>query len=204
MNTRFVCPKEVNGEYFNIHLFICPYSADIEIKKIERNDNVYMAKPRVPMELQSKKVSKEEREARIEAERKLVGDRDLLLRPPSYLNKQEKKIYKELIKPLLHIESLGNSDREIFAIMANAKAMMLEAKKSIENDGMLIPKIDRFGNVEMKENPCIKIYKDYESIFNKNQSQIGLSASARTKLVQIKQEKEEENELDNILGALRS
>ncbi|ALG48564.1 Phage-related protein [Clostridium perfringens] len=163
-----------------------------------------MAKPRVPMELQSKKVSKEEREARIEAERKLVGDRDLLLRPPSYLNKQEKKIYKELIKPLLHIESLGNSDREIFAIMANAKAMMLEAKKSIENDGMLIPKIDRFGNVEMKENPCIKIYKDYESIFNKNQSQIGLSASARTKLVQIKQEKEEENELDNILGALRS
>lgn len=163
-----------------------------------------MAKPRVPMELQSKKVSKEEREARIEAERKLVGDRDLLLRPPSYLNKQEKKIYKELIKPLLHIESLGNSDREIFAIMANAKAMMLEAKKSIENDGMLIPKIDRFGNVEMKENPCIKIYKDYESIFNKNQSQIGLSASARTKLVQIKQEKEEENELNDILGALRS
>ncbi|MDK0789912.1 phage terminase small subunit P27 family [Clostridium perfringens] len=163
-----------------------------------------MAKPRVPMELQSKKVSKEEREARIEAERKLVGDRDLLLRPPSYLNKQEKKIYKELIKPLLHIESLGNSDREIFAIMANAKAMMIEAKKSIENDGMLIPKMDRFGNVEMKENPCIKIYKDYESIFNKNQSQIGLSASARTKLVQIKQEKEEQSELDNILGALRS
>ena len=163
-----------------------------------------MAKPRVPMELQSKKVSKEEREARIEAERKLVGDRDLLLRPPSYLNKQEKKIYKELIKPLLHIESLGNSDREIFAIMANAKAMMIEAKKSIENDGMLIPKMDRFGNVEMKENPCIKIYKDYESIFNKNQSQIGLSASARTKLVQMKQEKEEENELNDILGALRS
>ncbi|EGT0692900.1 phage terminase small subunit P27 family [Clostridium perfringens] len=163
-----------------------------------------MAKPRVPMELQSKKVSKEEREARIEAEKKLVGDRDLLLRPPSYLNKQEKKIYKELIKPLLHIESLGNSDREIFAIMANAKAMMIEAKKSIENDGMLIPKMDRFGNVEMKENPCIKIYKDYESIFNKNQSQIGLSASARTKLVQIKQEKEEQSELDNILGALRS
>lgn len=163
-----------------------------------------MAKPRVPMELQSKKVSKEEREARIEAEKKLVGDRDLLLRPPSYLNKQEKKIYKELIKPLLHIESLGNSDREIFAIMANAKAMMIEAKKSIENDGMLIPKMDRFGNVEIKENPCIKIYKDYESIFNKNQSQIGLSASARTKLVQIKQEKEEQSELDNILGALRS
>lgn len=161
-----------------------------------------MAKPRVPMELQSKKVSKEEREARIEAERKLVGDRDLLLRPPSYLNKQEKKIYKELIKPLLHIESLGNSDREIFAIMANAKAMMLEAKKSIENDGMLIPKMDRFGNVEMKENPCIKIYKDYESIFNKNQSQIGLSASARTKLVQIKQEKEEESELNDIFDGI--
>ncbi|EJT6612774.1 TPA: phage terminase small subunit P27 family [Clostridium perfringens] len=161
-----------------------------------------MAKPRVPMELQSKKVSKEEREARIEAEKKLVGDRDLLLRPPSYLNKQEKKIYKELIKPLLHIESLGNSDREIFAIMANAKAMMIEAKKSIENDGMLIPKMDRFGNVEMKENPCIKIYKDYESIFNKNQSQIGLSASARTKLVQIKQEKEEESELNDIFDGI--
>ncbi|MDZ4993307.1 phage terminase small subunit P27 family [Clostridium perfringens] len=163
-----------------------------------------MPKQRVPMELQSKKVSKEEREARIEAEKKLVGDRDLLLKPPSYLNKQEKKIYKELIKPLIHIESLGNSDREIFAIMANAKFMMLEAKKLIESDGMLVPKVDRFGNIEMKENPCIKIYKDFESIFNKNQSQIGLSASARTKLVQIKEEKESESELNNILSSLRS
>ncbi|WP_032118897.1 MULTISPECIES: phage terminase small subunit P27 family [Clostridium] len=162
-----------------------------------------MAKPRVPMEMQSKKVSKEEREARIAAERALVGERDLLEKPPKYLSKEEKKIYKELLKPLLHIESLGNSDREIFAIMASAKYKMVLCEKEIEQYGLLIDEVDRFGNIKRLPNPAIRIYKDYETIFNKNSSQIGLSASARTKLVQIKNEKESEEELNEILGALR-
>ncbi len=161
-----------------------------------------MSKARVPAELMSKHLSKEELEKRLEAEKALVGDRDQLMKPPKDLCSMEKRIYKELLKPLLHIESLGNSDREIFAIMANAKYMMLMAKKSIAEDGMLIEKYDRLGNLEKKENPSIKIYKDYETIFNKNQQQIGLSAASRTKLVQIKQEKEEELEMNEAFGGL--
>ena len=44
------------------------------------------------MELQSKKVSKEERERRIKAEHELAGDRDLLDTPLEYLNDKEKEI----------------------------------------------------------------------------------------------------------------
>ncbi len=154
------------------------------------------------MEMQSKKVSKEEREKRIEAEKKLVGERDLLETPPDYLSYEEQILYIELINPLLHIECLGNSDREVFAIMANAKCMMLECQKEIEEFGLFVQKIDRFGNIERVKNPAVDVYAKYESIFNKNQAQIGLSASARTKLVQIKQEKENESELNETFNGL--
>ena len=99
-----------------------------------------MAKPRVPMELQTKKVSKEERERRIKAEEDLVGDRSLLSTPPEHLNEQEKEIYLELVEPLIHIKALANADREIIAICANAKYRMLQANNLIEEYGLLVSK----------------------------------------------------------------
>lgn len=161
------------------------------------------ARPRKPVELMSKNLTKDELEKRKAAELELVGDRDLLIKPPKYLNKAERKIYKQLLDPLIHIKTLSNADRQIFGIMANAKYMMDLANKEIENSGMLIQKIDRFGNLELKENPAIKIYKQYENIFRLNATQVGLSPAARAKLIEVKEENKAEDELNEILGSLR-
>ncbi len=163
-----------------------------------------MAKPRVPIELQSKKVSKEERERRIQAENQLVGDRSLLSTPPEHLNEQEKEIYLELVEPLLHIKALANADREIIAICANAKYRMLQANKLIEEYGLLVSKENtKTHQVELVENPAIKTFKTYEGIFNKNMTAIGMSASARSKFAVNVENEKKENKLDNILSGLR-
>lgn len=163
-----------------------------------------MAKPRVPMELQSKKVSKEERERRIQAESELVGDRSLLSTPPEHLREPEKEIYLELVKPLLHIKALANADREIIAICANAKHRMLQANELIEQYGLLVNKENtKTHQVELVENPAIKTFKTYEGIFNKNMTAIGMSASARSKFAQNVDNEQKENKLNNLLNGLR-
>lgn len=163
-----------------------------------------MAKPRVPMELQSKKVSKDEREKRIKAEHELVGDRDLLDTPLEYLNDKEKEIYIELVKPLLHIKALANADREIISICANAKYNMIQAKELIEKYGLLVEKENtKTHQIELVENPAIKIYKTYEAIFNKNMTAIGMSASARSKFAVNIETQEKESRLNDILKGLR-
>lgn len=163
-----------------------------------------MARPRTPMELQTKKVSKEERERRIKAESELVGDRNLLDVPPDYLNEQEKEIYLELVEPLLHIKALANADREIIAICANAKYRMLQANELIETYGLIIERSNpRTKELELVENPSIKTFKTYEGIFNKNMTAIGMSASARSKFAANVENEKKENKLDNILSGLR-
>ncbi|MFR0019455.1 MAG: phage terminase small subunit P27 family [Paraclostridium sp.] len=163
-----------------------------------------MAKPRVPMELQSKKVSKEEREKRIKVESALVGERDLLTTPPEYLNEMEQEIYLELVQPLLHIKALGNADREIIAICANAKYRMLQANELVEEHGLLVMKENtKTHQVELVENPAIKTYKTYEGIFNKNMTAIGMSASARSKFATNVENETKENKLNNLLSGLR-
>lgn len=163
-----------------------------------------MAKPRVPMELQSKKVSKEERERRIKAENELVGDRSLLSTPPEHLREPEKEIYLELVKPLLHIKALANADREIIAICANAKYRMIQANELIERYGLLVNKENtKTHQVELVENPAIKTFKTYEGIFNRNMTAIGMSASARSKFAINIEQETKENKLNNLLNGLR-
>ncbi|SCI12932.1 Phage terminase%2C small subunit [uncultured Clostridium sp.] len=163
-----------------------------------------MAKPRVPMELQSKKVSKEERERRIQAENELVGDRSLLSTPPEHLREPEKEIYLELVKPLLHIKALANADREIIAICANAKYRMIQANELIEQYGLLVNKENtKTHQVELVENPAIKTFKTYEGIFNRNMTAIGMSASARSKFAIDIEQETKENKLNNLLSGLR-
>lgn len=163
-----------------------------------------MAKPRVPMELQSKKVSKEERERRIKAENELVGDRSLLSTPPEHLREPEKEIYLELVKPLLHIKALANADREIISICANAKYRMIQANELIERYGLLVNKENtKTHQVELVENPAIKTFKTYEGIFNRNMTAIGMSASARSKFAINIEQETKENKLNNLLNGLR-
>lgn len=161
-----------------------------------------MARPRKPVELMTKHLTKEDKENRTKAEMELVGVVDKLYTPPRSLNKREKQIYKNLLMPLSHIKSLCDADIPIFEQMAHAQYMIEEARKLIESDGLLVDSYDKFGNLNRKENPAIKIEKQYELIFRQNAVTVGLSPSARARLIDLKEEQDNDDTIAKVLEDL--
>ncbi|HAT4246207.1 hypothetical protein QTH11_02890 [Clostridium perfringens] len=88
-----------------------------------------MAKASVPMALQTKHESKEERARREEMEKKLRGKKDKLV-PPSNLTEGAKRYFVEIVDNLKESELLGNGDKEMITIVAMTqdKIDFLESK----------------------------------------------------------------------------
>ena len=68
-----------------------------------------MARPCKPIETQSRHNTKEEIEARKKQEEKLKGLADKI-KPPGYLNKEQKKIFKYIVDQLKASGILSNLD----------------------------------------------------------------------------------------------
>ena len=163
-----------------------------------------MGRPRKPIELQSQKLSKEEKEIRLKAELSLVGDRDRLLIVPPDLNEDEGLIYERLITEMIHIKALQNSDQLIFKVLAQTEYKIYLCELEIKKRGLFVEEKDRYGNEKVVPNPALKVQKDLLSILKSYFSEIGLSATSRMKLSEIKEEAESNDELNKILQGLRN
>lgn len=160
-----------------------------------------MAKAALPLELQTKHLTKQEIEARKTEELKLNGNDSLVYKTPRGLSKEERKVYKFLTKELEVSGILNNLDITILKTTANAICMMDECKDSISKNGLVIEIFDKDEDgkaflVKVIRNPSSKIYIDYVTIFNKGMMELGMSPSSRAKLAQLnvnaKVEKEDE------------
>lgn len=140
-----------------------------------------MAKASKPMEMLNSHLTKQEIEERKAAEEKLKGNDDLVYKVPRYLSKEEKKIYKFLVKELQASKILCNLDINILEQTVCAIVKMQECKKFIDEHGIVIIK----ENGEMVKNPACTAFKDYSAIFNKGMQELGLSPSARSRLAQL-------------------
>ena len=148
-----------------------------------------MAKPRVPMALQKKKVSKAEREKREKMEMELRGNNDKL-KPPRNLTKGAKKYFKEIVTNLEESRLLGNGDIGIVTITAMTRdkidrlEMLIQASSDIEE----IKSLMRLQSA---------LNKDLKGLYN----DLGLSPTSRSRLASMQVEKQEQEE-DPFLKAL--
>ena len=148
-----------------------------------------MAKPRVPMALQKKKVSKAEREKREKMEMELRGNNDKL-KPPRNLTKGAKKYFKEIVTNLEESRLLGNGDIGIVTITAMTRdkidrlEMLIQASSDIEE----IKSLMRLQSA---------LNKDLKGLYN----DLGLSPTSRSRLASMQIEKQEQAE-DPFLKAL--
>lgn len=156
-----------------------------------------MAKAAKPIEMQSKHLTKKEIAERKEQEDKLKGNNDLVYKPPTYLSREEKKIYKFLVEQLRETGILNNLDITILETTVDAIYNMQKAKKIIDEVGLVTQK----ENGELVRNPATLIYKDYNGIFNKCCMELGLSPSARAKIASINVQANADKE-DPLLKAL--
>ena len=148
-----------------------------------------------PVAMLTGEFTKAELQARKEQEDYLRGTSDISLTPPTHLSKNAKKIYKSIIKNLPE-GFLNGNDTHIVGTVADALDKMEEATRLINEIGLVIET-----NSGLKQNPSISIYNRYFDIFNKGVSNLGLSPSARAKLVSVPKEATKDD-LDKILEEL--
>lgn len=146
--------------------------------------------------------SKEQLKKREEMEKKLRGNDDIVYEIPQHLNDEEKMFYGFLIDELKTLNILSNVDTFLLEQTANCLYIMRECDEHIRQYGILVQKVDRYGNVEDKENPSIKVKLNYQTKYATLCNQLGLSPAARSALAGKQLEAKQEAE-DPLLKALR-
>ncbi|MBM6819958.1 phage terminase small subunit P27 family [Clostridium saudiense] len=137
-----------------------------------------MAKASKPVSLMTKNLTKEEKEARLEAESKLKGNADLVYEAPTDLVKEEKEVYLFLVNELRELDIINNLDIELLKLASNSIVELKKARVNVRKYGQLIQKPDG----SLVKNPAITILRDYEAIFNRCCRELCLSPQSRMAL----------------------
>ena len=158
-----------------------------------------MARASKPIALTTGARTKEEIQAREEAEKRFKGEDDLVYQCPSDLiTPREKQLYMFLVNQLKNSGILNNLDIEILKSTVFCIIQMNEANDNIRKNGTVV--ID--DNGKMYKNPATTVYKDYHAMFITNSIRIGLTPSDRSKLaiLDVQNKEKEEDPLLKILG----
>jgi len=162
-----------------------------------------MVMPKKPASLKKGNTeSKAQLEIRAEAERRLMGERDRLNEVPEYLDPLAQAYYEFLVKELEVSDILSNLDIPLLEQTADCLSKMRQADDIINEEGIIIKTIDRYGNELIKEHPAVSTKQKYLNQFRALSGSLGLSPSSRAQLASMNIEKKEEEE-DPLLKVLR-
>lgn len=147
---------------------------------------------RKPVELQTKHLTKEEKEYRLKEEKKLKMSSNQL-KPPKWLGKVAKKEFKRIVKNLDELDILANVDLYLLAIYCDSYEKYVDATEELKEQGSLtIWHTNKAGERNLVESPYVKIQSKYATTITKIASQFGFSVSARLKMIPPKPEKNDD------------
>jgi len=141
----------------------------------------------------SKHLTHEERKARQEQENKLKGKADKL-KPPTYLNSHQKKIFKYIVSELESSGILGNLDLYILTTVSIAIDRLQEIETMINED-----------ITNAFSNNVIGAKKKYTDDLYRCCNELSLSPQARAKLgnINIETQKQKSDPLLQVLAGRR-
>lgn len=144
-----------------------------------------------PIDLKQGKISKEEIEARKQAEDSMKGTL-ISDKVPTRLSVNGKKIYKHLLGAFPR-GFLTETDSYTLEIVANAIDVMQVAQQDVKSRGIYLE--------DGTPNPSHLIYERYTKIFNQMASKLGLSPKDRSQLAMllVNQQVEDSDPLLSIL-----
>ena len=119
----------------------------------------------------------------------LKGDKESILKPPSYLPAGAKKEWKR-IAPLLKQMELGELDLSNIEGYCISRSLYLEATKELKDKPLLITKIVKGLPVEV-ENPLVGTQKKYADDMRKFGNLIGMTPASRYTICTSKVNKEQ-------------
>jgi P27 family predicted phage terminase small subunit len=149
-----------------------------------------MARPAKSVNTMSKNLTKEEKEIRAKTEEKLKGGADKIS-PPKHLNKEQKKIFRNIVKELEGSEILGNLDIYILSTCAISLDRIETIETMInENPELISDKDLRLANTK------------YTNDFFRCCNELSLSPQSRAKIGNLSLQKQQK-ERDPLLRALK-
>lgn len=149
-----------------------------------------MARPCKSITTQTGRVAKAKMEARQQQEEKLKGEADKI-KPPTYLNTEQKKIFKYIVEELEAAGILGNLDIYILSTCAISIARLIDIEKIINDD---LSKLFDKALMSAKD----KYTKDFFRCCN----ELSLSPQSRAKLGNLAVQAKDK-EQDQLLKALK-
>lgn len=151
-----------------------------------------MGRKRTPVDAQSRKGTKSEKEQRRKEEESVtVGKSQLRYAPEWLVDEVAKKEWTRLVKELKEIDIIGNLDRNNLGAYCNAYACYVRATKELKEQKMCVYRETRTGSIVVK-NPLIDVQKSYAEEMRKFASLCGLTIDSRLKAATIKAKKEDE------------
>lgn len=138
-----------------------------------------MARPSKSVSVMSKNLTKEEKTTRLETEQKLKGESDNIS-PPSYLSKQQKDIFNNLVNELKASGILGNLDIYILSTCSISIDRLQEIEKIINK------------NITELYNKDLLSAKDkYTKDFFRCCNELSISPASRAKMANINMQSKE-------------
>lgn len=162
-----------------------------------------MVRPRKPASLkQGKSETKAQLDIRAEAEKRLMGNDNLLQEVPDYLDELAQAYYKFLVTELEISNILSNLDIPLIEQTADCLSKMRQADDIINAEGIIINQVDRYGNEQTKEHPAVGTKQKYLNQFRALSTQLGLSPASRAQLAGMQNDKKADEE-DPLLQLLK-
>lgn len=146
-------------------------------------------------------LTKDEIEKRQDQEKTLEKLQSNRIKPPTWMSKRGKKIFKDIVKEMQVINILVNVDVYGLAILSNAMDKYIRCTIALHTEKLRIQQVSKIGISDV-ENPLVKTQIRYAEIFNKYSSNFGLSPVARLKIVQANTPEldDEEQEFEDDFG----
>lgn len=141
-------------------------------------------------------LTKEEIRIRKKQEEQLNNLRTDKIKPPTWLGKEAKKIFKKIVLELEVIGLLCNVDIYTLAVLADGIEKYIMCVISLHGEELSVEYTNKAGFTNYIENPVIKTQLKYAELIRKYSSDFGLSPVARLKIMHSTAEEMSDDEID--------
>ncbi|AZV56791.1 phage terminase small subunit P27 family [Clostridium sp. AWRP] len=141
-----------------------------------------------------KHITKEEKELRTKQEEILSQLPNDKIKPPTWLSKRSKKIFKEIVSELNVTQILANLDVHDLSVLSGAFDKYIEATIALNTGTLTVMETNKNGSTKEVPSPYIRIQNGYADIIKKYSTEFGLTPASRQRLIQINTEVKDDRE----------
>ncbi|PEL80046.1 phage terminase small subunit P27 family [Bacillus wiedmannii] len=134
------------------------------------------------LEGNANRLTKEEIEQRLAAEKKLQAKKDKV-KPPTWLDSIAKKEFKRIAGELLDLDVITNIDVNALARYCDAYSDYVVATKIVREEGLMVEYTNKAAETNKVAHPLLAKKKQFHEQMKSLEVEFGLTPSARAKIV---------------------